>query len=77
MTVAVVNFDPLRDARHKDAQAARECADWIAWLELGNKAARTLDSYERYAAALLRAWPNIASGSNSACAPDARRDFAP
>ncbi len=59
-TVAVVEYDPLRDARHKNARAARECADWLAWLELGNKATRTLDSYERYVAALLRTWPNTA-----------------
>jgi integrase len=52
-----VGYNPLRDARHKTARAARECADWLAWLELGNKATRTLDSYERYVAVLLRAWP--------------------
>lgn len=63
MTLApaeLYDLDPLRDARHKAARAARECADWLAWLELGNAAARTLDSYERYAAALLRNWPSIA-----------------
>jgi integrase len=32
--------------------------DWLAWLELGNKAARTLDTYERYVAGLLRDWPD-------------------
>ncbi len=52
-------LDPLRDARHRESRAARECADWLAWLELGNKAARTLDGYERYAAALLRAFPDV------------------
>lgn len=65
MTVAVyapvgVRFDPLRDSRHREARAARDMADWLAWLELGNTASRTLDTYERYAAALLRAFPDKA-----------------
>lgn len=63
MTVAAhrvrsYRLDPLRDARHREARAARDLADWLAWLELGNKAARTVDGYERYAAALLRAFPD-------------------
>lgn len=58
VTATLVAFDPLRDARHRDARAARECADWLAWLQLEGKAARTLDSYERTIAALLRAYPN-------------------
>lgn len=53
-------LDPLKDSRHRNAVAAREQADWLRYLELGNKAARTLDSYERYTAALLRAFPNTA-----------------
>jgi integrase len=56
----VVGFDPLRDARHKTAGAARECADWQAWLELEGKAPRTLDDYERTAAVVLRMFPNLA-----------------
>jgi integrase len=51
-------LDPLKDARHRDAAAARELADWLQWLRLGNKAARTLDTYERVCAALLRAFPH-------------------
>jgi integrase/recombinase XerD len=31
----------------------------LAWLELSNTAARTLDTYERQAAVLLRAWPDV------------------
>jgi integrase len=53
-------LDPLKDSRHRDARSARDLADWLAWLELGNKAARTLDAYERYAAVLLRSFPNTA-----------------
>lgn len=55
---AVYRLDPLRDSRHRNARAARDLADWLAWLELGNAAARTLDAYERYAAGLLRAFPD-------------------
>lgn len=55
-------LDPLKDARHRDAAAARELADWLQWLRLGNKAARTLDTYERVNAALLRAFPNKTFG---------------
>jgi integrase len=60
MTAAAYPLDPLKDSRHRDARSARDLADWLAWLELGNKAARTLDTYERYAAALLRSFPNTA-----------------
>lgn len=60
MSVGAYALDPLKDSRHRDARSARDLADWLAWLELGNKAARTLDTYERYGAALLRAFPNTA-----------------
>lgn len=50
-------LDPLRDSRHRDARSARECADWLAWLELEGKAPRTLDDYERTVAVLLRSFP--------------------
>lgn len=53
----VYALDPLKDSRHRAAQSARDLEDWKAFLEVGNKAARTLDSYERYAAALMRAFP--------------------
>lgn len=55
-----VGYDPLRDSRHRTARAARECADWLAWLELEGKAPRTLDDYERTAAVLLRMFPHLA-----------------
>lgn len=58
MTVAHVVFDPLRDSRHRTARAARECADWLAWLELEGKAPRTLSDYERTVAVLLRTFPD-------------------
>lgn len=57
MSAQAYALDPLKDARHRDAAAARDLADWLQWLKLGNKAARTLDTYERVCAALLRAFP--------------------
>lgn len=57
MSAAVIGYDVLRDSRHRDAAAARECADWLSWLELEGKAPRTLDDYERTVAVLLRMFP--------------------
>jgi integrase len=51
------DFDPIRDLRHRKAKAAREVADWLAWLEIEGKAPRTLEDYERTAAVLLRYFP--------------------
>ncbi|MCW2977730.1 MAG: integrase family protein [Actinomycetia bacterium] len=56
----VYALDPLKDSRHREAVAARDLSDWLKWLEVGNKAARTLDTYERTCAVLLRAFPNTA-----------------
>lgn len=60
MTVAYAPLDPLRDSRHREAAAARELEDWLADLELRNYAARTINSYGRTCAALLRAFPDKA-----------------
>jgi integrase len=53
----VYALDPLKDSRHREAVAARDLSDWLKWLEVGNKAARTLDTYERTCAVLLRSFP--------------------
>lgn len=58
MTAPVVWWQVLKDSRHREAVAARDLSDWLVWLEVSNKAARTLDTYERYGAALLRAYPH-------------------
>lgn len=53
-------YDPLsklRDTRHHGAAAARDVADWLSFLEVANKASRTIDAYERTAARLLLAFP--------------------
>ncbi len=56
----VVSYDPLRDSRHRSARSAREQADWLAWLELGGTAARTLSDYEWATARALRMFPQKA-----------------
>ncbi len=56
--MSVVAYDPLRDSRHRDARAAREVSDWLAWLELEGKAPRTLSDYEWVVARLLRDFPD-------------------
>lgn len=56
----VVEYDPLRDSRHKKAEAARDQADWLAWLELGGHAPRTLADYEWATARILRFYPRKA-----------------
>lgn len=60
MTTAsmVYRLDPLRDSRHREAVAARDVSDWLKYLEVATKAARTLDTYERNVAVLLRAFPD-------------------
>lgn len=55
--MTVYALDPLKDLRHRETAAARELADFLKYLELGNKAARTLDAYERTYAALTLAFP--------------------
>jgi integrase len=45
--VTVVSFDPTRDKRYQQTRLGRDVADFLAWLELGGAASRTLDQYER------------------------------
>lgn len=60
---AVYALDPLlRDSRHKEAAAARELAEWLHVRKLSLTAARTLDTYERVCAALLRSFPHKTFG---------------
>lgn len=54
MRVPLREHDLLRDSRHESCAAAREMADWLAWLELGGAAASTLYGYEWVVARLLR-----------------------
>lgn len=52
--------DPTRDLRHREAKAARDQADWLAWLDLGGTAPRTLYDYEWATARGLRLYPETA-----------------
>lgn len=56
----LVDYDPTKDSRHREARAARDLADWLAWLELGGAAPATLYSYEWGAARVLRYYPGKA-----------------
>jgi integrase/recombinase XerD len=45
--VPLHDYDALRDRAYRDTAMGRDVVDFLAWLELGGAAARTLDSYER------------------------------
>lgn len=47
LPVDFVTYDPLRDKRYRETGIGRDIVDFLAWLELGGTAARTLDQYER------------------------------
>lgn len=55
-----VGYDPLREARHPGARAAREQADWLLWLELGGLSPRTVADYEKATSVALRLFPTTA-----------------
>ncbi len=55
---ALVEFDVLRDSRHREAKSARDQADWLAWLELGGIRPRTLYDYEWATARAMRMFPS-------------------
>ena len=42
-----VGFDPLLDKRYHQTRLGRDVVDFLAWMELGGAASRTLDQYER------------------------------
>jgi integrase/recombinase XerD len=54
----VVEYDVLRDKSYRQARLGRDVVDWLAWLELGGAAPRTLDQYERDLARLCKLYPN-------------------
>lgn len=61
MTTTTVGLpDLLRDLRHLSARAASDLADWLAYLAVEGKADRTLHSYMREVALLLREHPEHA-----------------
>lgn len=46
-TINLVGFDPLKDKRYQHTRLGRTVVDFLAWMELGGAAERTLDQYER------------------------------
>lgn len=60
MSAALVEYEPIRDTRHRSARSAGELVDWLAWLDVGGYAPSTLDGYERTCADLLNAYPDLA-----------------
>lgn len=48
----------LRDLRHMKARAAPALADWLVFLDLEGKAERTIYTYHRQLALLLRTYPD-------------------
>jgi len=45
--LAGVGYDPLRDKTYQSTRLGRDVVDFLAWMELGGTAPRTLDQYER------------------------------
>ena len=43
--IAAIGFDPLKDVRHLECRAAPDLADWLAYLEVEEKADRTRSDY--------------------------------
>lgn len=54
-----VGFDPLRDRSYRNAKTGPDVVAWLAWLELGSKADKTIDGYERNVATLPRMYPRL------------------
>lgn len=65
-TEGVGYADLLRDLRHESARAASDLADWLAYLAVDGKADRTLYSYTRELALLLREHPDKTVGEFAA-----------
>lgn len=61
MTAAapLVEYDPLRDKSHLRTAIGKDIAAWLHWLEVSDKASRTLDGYERDVAKLANMFPDL------------------
>ena len=44
---ALIEYDPLKDKSYAATRLGRSVVDFLAWMELGGAADRTLDQYER------------------------------
>lgn len=55
-----LGYDALARSLYRDAKAARDQSDWLAWLELGGHAPRTLSDYEWATNRILKFYPELA-----------------
>jgi integrase/recombinase XerD len=58
LTEAARDYDPLRDKSYRDTALGPDVVAWLAWLELGGAAERTLDQYERDLSVLCHLYPS-------------------
>jgi integrase len=56
------DYDPLKDKAYRDCALGPDIVSWLAWLELGGAAERTLDQYERDLSVLAHLFPNKGLG---------------
>jgi site-specific recombinase XerD len=56
---ALVVFDPLKDKSYAATRLGRSVVDFLAWMELGGAADRTLDQYERDLSRACLMYPDI------------------
>jgi hypothetical protein len=52
------DYDPLRDKSYRETALGPDVVAWLAWLELGGAAERTLDQYERDLSTLCLLYPS-------------------
>jgi len=55
---AGIGFDPLKDKSYAATRLGRSVVDFLAWMELGGAADRTLDQYERDLSRACLMWPD-------------------
>jgi site-specific recombinase XerD len=55
----VVGLDALLDKRHLKTAIGKDIAAWLDWLNVAQKAGRTLDQYERDVAKFANMYPNV------------------
>jgi integrase/recombinase XerC len=58
LSAVAVDFDPTRDKSYQATRLGRSVADFLAWMETGGAAERTLDQYERDLSRGCKMFPN-------------------
>ena len=57
MSVAVVEYDALKDKTYRRARSGADVAAFLAWFELGGASPISVDNYERALAVMCRMYP--------------------